>query len=177
MVHVVFQDCSLKAGVKSAPHHFSGRVSGVLEGSSSDRAPLCKYTIALSVPSRKRPVFFCTQLYTIQCLARCCCSVHFGAMSQRTGCERFEAHRARTARVPQSDEKLTIRNPPRMVTHVSHVAMVSGRARAGVRHGGAHGPLRRSITAGQRCPTTRPELFFRALVRCSHVRSMVSMMA
>ena len=46
MVHVVFQDCSLEVGVESAPYHFTGRVSGVLEGSSSDRAPLCKYTLA-----------------------------------------------------------------------------------------------------------------------------------
>ena len=61
-------------------------------------------------------------------------------MSQTTGCERFEAQRARKARVPQSAEKLTIRNPRPIVTHVSHVAMVSRRARAGVRHGGARGP-------------------------------------
>ena len=31
-------------------------------------------------------------------------------MSQTIGCERFEAQRARKARVPQSAEKLTIRN-------------------------------------------------------------------
>ena len=61
-------------------------------------------------------------------------------MSQTTGCERFEAQCARKARVPQSAEKLTIRNPRPIVTHVSHVAMVSRRARAGVRHGGARGP-------------------------------------
>ena len=45
-------------------------------------------------------------------------------MSQTTGCEGFEAQRARKARVPQSAEKLTIRNPRPIVTnsttHVMH---------------------------------------------------------
>ena len=50
------------------------------------------------------------------------------------------AQRVRKTRVPQSAEKLSIRNPLPIVTHVSHVVMVPWRARAGVRHGGASGP-------------------------------------